>query len=355
MKLFDRIKRRPLTKELAPSGIVSTGERLPKWNGDELIAKHGYAIYEKMSQDAHVKACLNAKRYALLSVGWRIEAADKSILAQRAARFCQDALNQIEGGLRTVLWNALDALSKGFSVQETIFAQSGSALVIRTTKAKDPSAFVFETDEFGNILALRMTTPDGRTIDLPPEKFIVYPFGVKYESPYGESDLKAAYKHWFAKDRLIRFWNVYLEKFATPTLIGTYQRGLPPQLQSELLEALERVQQETAIVTPEEVRIQALEIAQHGAGAYKEALAFHNAEISKSILGETLTVDEGRTVGSLALGQVHMDALAAHLRSIRLDLADRVAARQILKPLIELNLPGAPVPRFEWEESTRWT
>jgi phage gp29-like protein len=85
------------------------------------------------------------------------------------------------------------------------------------------------------------------------------------------------------------------------------------------------------------VQVSALEFKQSSAESFAQAVAHHNAEIAKSILGETLTTDEGQRVGSLALGQVHLKVLQTQLRALRAEL-------------VRLNFGDAPVPRFVWEE-----
>ena len=192
--------------------------------------------------------------------------------------------------------------------------------------------------------------PKSGRLALPREKFILYAYNPRYESPAGESDLRAAYRAWRSKERILQQWDLFLSKYASPTLIGVYKRGLPPAQQEELLRALDKLQQETAMIVPEEVQVSALEFKQSGAESFAQAVAHHNAEIAKSILGETLTTDEGQRVGSLALGQVHLKVLQTQLRALRAELAERVMYDQLICPLVRLNFGDAPVPRFVWEE-----
>ena len=101
--------------------------------------------------------------------------------------------------------------------------------------------------------------PKSGRLALPREKFILYAYNPRYESPAGESDLRAAYRAWRSKERILQQWDLFLSKYASPTLIGVYKRGLPPAQQEELLRALDKVQQETAMIVPEEVQVSALE------------------------------------------------------------------------------------------------
>jgi phage gp29-like protein len=354
-ELFTRRRAIRWDEEQAPVEIDTLGERDPLSFDDDLLAKHGYEIYDQMLTDAHVRACFNLKRLGILSVGWRLEPADDSPDARFVRDFVLYNLQTMAGGVFSLLWRTLDALAKGFAVLEKLYEWRTTPpyagfWTLKGFKAKNPALFTFEVDAFRNVRALLLNAPDGRRLALPRDKFILYAYNARYESPAGESDLRAAYPHWRSKQRILQMWDLFLAKYAAPTLIGVYRRGLPPSQQEELLRALDRLQQETAMVVPEEVEVRALELKQSGADSFAEAITYHNAEIAKSLLGETLTTDEGQRVGSLALGQVHLKVLQTQLRALRADLAERVMQDQVIRPLLHLNFGSAPEPRFLWEE-----
>ncbi len=352
---FWQRKRIRWDEEQAPVEIETRGTRLPLSTDDELIQKHGFELYERMMTDAHIKACLNLKRLGILSVGWRLEPADTTPEAERVRDFVEYNLKTMAGGVFSLLWRVLDAMAKGYSVLEKLYEyrtlpRYGERWCLRGFKAKNPALFRFEVDAYRNVRALILDAPDGSSPALPREKFIVYAYSPRYESPTGESDLRAVYLHWQSKQRILKLWDLYLAKYTSPTLIGTYKRPLPPAQQDELLRALDKVQQETALVVPEEVKVEALEYKQGGADSFAQAITYHNAEIAKGILGETLTTDEGQRVGSLALGQVHFKVLQTQLRALRTDLAERVMQEQVIRPLVALNFGSAPEPQFVWDE-----
>ncbi|MDM7461343.1 MAG: DUF935 family protein [bacterium] len=350
-----RKRKLSLEREYAPVEIETFGVRATTDLDDDLLAKHGYAIYDRMLTDAHVKACFNLKRWGVLSAPWRLEPANDTPEALRVHAFVLYNLQTMQGGVFSVLWRTLDALAKGVAILEKLYTYRteppyAEHWTLRGFKAKNPALFEFEVDAFRNLKALTLHAPSGEPRRLPREKFIVYAYQPRYESPAGESDLRAAYRAWRSKERILQLWDLFLAKYASPTLIGIYKRGLPPAQQEELLRALDKVQQETAIIVPEEVKVDALEFKQSGAESFAQAISHHNAEIAKSILGETLTTDEGQRVGSLALGQVHLKVLQTQLRSLRADLAERVMQDQLIRPLVQLNFGDAPEPKFVWEE-----
>jgi len=325
------------------------------YNPDDLIGKRGYMIYDQMQKDAQVQACLMIKKLAVLSNGWQIHPASESTLDLRAAEFASFALEDMRGSVLDVLYNTLDAIAKGFSILEINYRVIDSGpwkgmIGLASIKSKDPSTFAFETDEFANIQGLRRVgltgaASSGRRL-LAPEKFVVYSYMPRYESPYGTSDLRAAYKHYWSKDVLTRFLNLYLEKYGSPTAKGSYRRGTPKSAQEELLRVLDRIQQQTAIVIPEDVQVELLEAQRGGEAGYLQALGFHDKQISKAILGQTLMTDEGMRVGSFALAKVHLDILKMCLKKLKRDLEETVMREQLIRRLIDYNFEVESYPSF---------
>lgn len=222
-----------LAREYAPVEIDTHGAR-DAAAFDDLIRQHGDAIYERMLTDAHVKACFNLKRWGVLSVPWRLEPADASPEAERTHAFVDYTLQTMQGGVFGLLWRVLDALVKGCAILEKLYAYRtepphAGYWTLVGFKAKNPALFRFQIDAYRNVQALLLNAPNGTELTLPREKFILYAYNPRYESPAGESDLRAAYRAWRSKERILQQWDLFLSKYASPTLIGVYKRTLPPR------------------------------------------------------------------------------------------------------------------------------
>lgn len=348
--------RTPPMKEIASArgGIAQALGSLAPYNPDDLIGKRGYAVYDQMQKDAQVQACLTIKKLAVLSRGWEVHPASDDPKDREVAGFVQFALEDMRGSVLDVLFNVLDALAKGFSVMEinwTVIdrAPHEGRIGLASIKSKDPATFVFDTDEFLNIRSLKRTGFSNLqlpTSNLQADKFVVYSYMPRYESPYGTSDLRAAYKHYWSKDVLTRFLNLYLEKYGSPTAKGSYKRGAPRAAQEELLKVLDKIQQETAIVIPDDVQVELLEAQRGGEAGYLQALGFHDKQISKAILCQTLMTDEGMRVGSFALAKVHLDVLKMCLKKLKRDLEESVMREQLIRRLVDFNYDVESYPTF---------
>ncbi|MEN6521266.1 MAG: DUF935 family protein [Armatimonadota bacterium] len=316
---------------------------------DDLVTSRGYEIYDRMQSDSQVRACLNIKKLSILSRGWQVRPASDRPEDIKIADFVRFCLSDMRGSIIDVLYNVLDAVAKGFSISEINYKliEKGpykGMIGLDSIKSKDPSGISFESDEFLNLISLRQNS--SIDVGLPPEKFLVYTYMPRYESPYGTSDLRAAYRHWWSKDVILRFYNVFLEKFGSPTVLGAYTRGTPKSQQDDLLKVLDRIQQETAIVLPEDIKVELLEAQRNGESGYLQAIEYHDRQIAKSILGQTLTTDEGMRFGSFALAKVHLDVLRMVLEKVKRDIEESVMTEQLIRRLVDYNFQTDFYPEF---------
>ncbi len=376
ISVLERIGRRfgrkpPVMEEVAAarSSLASSAFRLAAYSPDDLVTRKGFAIYDEMQNDAQVRSCLNTKKFAVLSKGWMLQPASDAAEDVRIARFIEFCLSDMVGSVQDMLFKVLDALPKGFSICEINYKRIEGGpfdgmIGLASVKSKDPAEFGFDLDEFLNVRGLTHLSstgslarrghggyPDGHKDPgygsvLPAEKFIIYTHMPVYELPHGQSDLRAAYKHWWSKEVILKFWNLYLEKFGMPTAKGTYKRGVPKDQQDDLLRVLDKIQQETALVVPEDVTVELLEAQRRGDAGYLAAIEFHNKQIAKAILGQTLSSDEGSRVGSLALARVHMEVLRFYLEKLKRDLEETVMREQLIRRLVEFNFATDRCPRF---------
>ena len=349
-KLITNISKKIAVREVTPQLTVFE-RRAMQWPSAGTSGLN-YAAIDLMEQDAMIRTTLNIKRLGVLTAPWKLEPSDESPTAKQRLNFVNQAFARMEGTPESILDQAMDAFAKGWSVQECIYLEEGGSVWLRAVHPKDPSRFGLDLDEFGNIQALRLFVPGEDPMDLPRSKYVIYRNRYRYGRPKGTSDLESAYVHWQAKQKLLAAWAAHLDKFASPTMLGSFQPGLSSADQDALLGALNNLATNRAIVYPSEIKIDSIGGKEEASTGFLEALDFHNREIARAVLGQTLTTDEGRRVGSLALGKVHLQILLLQLQALRREIADLVMNEQIIRPLVELNFGPGFVPKFKFEEKT---
>jgi phage gp29-like protein len=369
-----RYKKKPILQETAPvQGVALIGALSPlAFAEDSLPGGEGYLTYRKMQHDPQIKACLSTKKVAVLSRGWEVHPASESAADVAVGDFVRGCLNDMRGSVLDVLYDAMDALALGVSILELNWCLRPDGLIgLTSIKAKDPAYFLFETDPFLNITAIRglpaltALTPaasrrpspnSGRGLGgglaeglLPVEKFVIYPFQPSYANPMGLSDLRAAWQSWFIKQQLQRWWAKYLEKFGMPTVIGSFdpKAGYGVKQQRELLSLLAAVHNESALVTPSDMQVKLLEAVRTTDSGFDEAIAYLDRSMAKSILGQSLTSDSSDRNSTYALGAVQANVLSFYLQKLQRDLEDVVMNEQVIKRLVGYNFPpGTPMPTF---------
>lgn len=346
--MLSLFSRKPRERQTAPQ-LSSSERRVLEYPGASLGGLSP-AIYDQMERDAMIQTALTIKRQAVLASPFHVLPGDGSPEAARTAEFVERNFSRMEGSPFTVLQQAMDAFAKGWSVQEMVFEERDGQVWLRVVRPKDPALFGLDVDEFGAIQGLTLSLAGEPARRLEHGKFIVYRHRASYGRPKGRSDLDAAYPHFRAKQALLAAWKAHLERFASPTILGRYARGMSAAEQSSILSALQNLHDTTAVVFPNEIEVGLLGGGAQSSNGFLEAIEFHNREIARSILGQTLTTDEGRRVGSLALGRVHLQVLLLQTEAARRELADAVMTEQVVRPLVELNFgTRSPLPKFAFE------
>jgi phage gp29-like protein len=335
---------RPDTREIAPLKrdydlFLGWGKYFP--NPDEILQRRGSGLgiklYDQVARDPHAYAVLQTRRRAVAGLDWEVTPASDDARDVEIA----DAIGQIleAANFREANLGLLDAQLKGYSVVEVLYGRRPDGRIgIERFAPRGQHRFVFDPD--GNPRLLTMENMiEG--IDLPPRKFIVGSWGASDGNPYGNA--LGATRYWpvWFKKNLVKFWLIFAEKMGSPTVIGKYPPGASPDQQQALLDAIQAIQQETGIKVPDTMTVELLEAERKATGDfYGACAAFFNAEISKLVLGQTLTTEIGDK-GSYAASQTHGDVRQDILED---DAAwvEEVHGRQTIPWLCDLNFGPQP-------------
>lgn len=307
---------------------------------DTLIARgggKGLKIYDEIERDTHAFAMLQKRKKTLIAREWELQAASDEPRDVAAADFCREVLNDLP--FDTICENLLDATLKGFAVSEVVWKRDGSRIVPATIASHDQRRFAFD-DKWRPRLLTWTNMRDG--IELPDRKFIVHRFGVKGNNPYGLGLGTRLFWPTLFKREGITFWLHFLEKFASPTVVGKTPYGTLSEEQLKLMNTLRQLRSSSAITVPIGTDVEFLEASRGGTVHYGDFLAYWDKQISICVTGETLTTDIGSN-GSRAASETHAEMLSLLVDSDA-DLLSDTLRGQLLTWLVEYNFPGAGVP-----------
>ena len=344
--------------EMSKSGTDIWGARnLTVYNPDDLAGKKGLDIYRTMQQrDGQIKAVFLLKKHARLSTPWSIRPEDENDKdAINQSNFIKHCFSEMKGNINNSLLKIWNAMRDGYSVAEINYkiipsGEFAGMIGIDNIKIRKAKNYMFECDEFGNIKENGLVEAGNKHLSI--NKFILFTYNPNdddSDSIYGESDFRAAYRYYFSNDIIQRFWNIYLEKFGQPTVIGRYPTGTPKLKQDEYLEILKNIQTNTAITMPVGLEAELLEATRRGDAGYKEAFDCNNNMIARSLLVGSLIMDTGEQQGSYALSKTHFDIFIYVLDYLGLETEDTIIREQIIKRLIDFNFPRPKYPYFKFE------
>lgn len=360
--------------------------------GDHLLRHHAatesafrlsgpglYGLFEEMEdKDPHLFSILQTRKFGILARPRRIQPASPSAADRDRAAWLGDLLDELPDW-DGALMHLLDALAKGMAVLEIVWGfDAGGRVVPARLKPRNPGRFVFgpaaelrlldEDERLGlrpgpldstaitggshpnGFASPRPVDPFGFPVPgrrLPDRKFIVLLKDSTDERPYGKGLLERLYWYWWFKKNNLKFWVLYNERFGSPTVVAKHCGPIAPDERDRLTQILETLQADTGIVIPDAIALELLESRRASAGdSYADLADWCNDEMTRAVLGQTLTTGEGRRAGSLALARVHSTVRFDYIRTDACFLMDAVNA-QLVRWIIDFNFgPDSPAPRW---------
>ncbi|WP_239057924.1 DUF935 domain-containing protein [Pseudodesulfovibrio sp. JC047] len=247
-----------------------------------------------------------------------------------------------------LITDLLDGLGKGYSACEIMWELSDSKWTPREYIWRDPRFFVFDRDSGQKLRLLE----DGATFEgvpLPPFKFIVHMPHLKSGIPIRSGIARLAAVSWMCKAYSLADWMAFAEVFGMPLRLGRYGQDATDRDKDILKMAVANLGTDAAAILPDSMRIEFIEAAKSAGGPelFPRLAEFLDRQISKGVLGQTMTTDDG---SSQAQANVHND--------VRLDIKNddgrQVGAtvnRDLVKPFVDLNYGvQARYPRVKIKE-----
>lgn len=352
-------------KVLYDIGSVKTSEvglQLVNWdrlgsetyNPDEL----GVSVYKQMMKDAEVRSAFNLIKFATLSRDWKIVQSEKAKKSEEIVKYLRWVFDHMDGRLDGGLANLLLALPYGFSVVEVVYKiiEEGpfkGKVGLKKMKGLDPEFITFKTDKYGNLKKVLQDSSElgDNSISLPLDRLIVYTNEKEFGNFYGTSRLRAVYKNWFIKDVITKFWNIALERFGMPMLIGKVPSSKDLV---EMKDVLVNAQARSSLALVDGWEVNALEsgIGRSSGGDYKTCIDYHNSQMLKGLLVPGSLMGEGQG-GSFAKAKVSFDLFQLMLKSLEVDMGG-IVEQYLIKPLVNYSFgEQEEYPQFLFEPLTK--
>lgn len=316
---------------------------------------------EVRQKECHIQSLLGTREGALAGLPWAVEPAVVPGAEQPApedvsvAAFVGNALRLAEGrgqesrSFIDTISHLAGGIYFGHSTSEIEWDVNGANLVPVGFRPISQRRFIFDDDG-----RLKWYDGFGRrdAVDLTaryPDKFITHQPRVNGDVPAREGLVRvlmwaALFRNWTLSD-----WMKLAELSWKPWRFGTYKGTANQEDIDDLVSAMERLTTNGFAVHSDQADIK-VEWPERGRGArsgHGELCEFLAQEMSKCVLGQTLTVQQGER-GARSLGEVH--------DRVRRDIAEADAVamsatirRDLIAPIVRMNFgTDVLIPSFRF-------
>lgn len=288
---------------------------------------------EMEERDAHYGAVLRTRKLALGGLEFGCEAFSDSDRDKELADFVRAQIRKPE--FDEMVDELLDALGKGYSAVELIW-QTKQEPWVPLYAWRDPRWFLWD-QETGRELRLYDEADPVNGLELEPNKWIVHRPRLKSGLPSRSGLARMAAIAYMCKSWTLKDWMAFADIYGLPLRVGKYGPGATEDDKATLVTAVSNIASDAGAVIPESMTLEFIEAARGsnsgGAGMFKELADYLDAQISKAILGQTMTTDDG---SSMSQAQVHNEVRLDILKSDAKQLAATLN-RDLVRPLIDLN------------------
>lgn len=299
-------------------------------------------LFERtIERDGHLRSVYENRIIAVAGKAWIVQAGGKSPEDVKAAELLQDALRAIPNFRETML-HLLMAPAYGYSAAEIVWDVRGGIFVPTEFAIVPHRRFRFTTSD-----EMRLLTADNRTdgVELEPGKWIVHRAPGRISAAAGY--LRTATWWSFFKKLAVGDWIVLCERFGIPYVTGQWKETASEADKEILKQAVANLGKDGAAAFSDACQIVLNTSSGGKAEDVQGALTnLCNAELSKLVLGATLTSGEGSSAGSYALGRVHQDARFDIIQGDEQMLGDAFE-RDVGARFVEFNEFKAKPPRVK--------
>ncbi len=358
--LFGRVfkpQAKPETREIAAVGLADrwstypsaglTPERLSEIfrladQGD--VARQMELFEEMEEKDAHLASLLQTRKLAVLSLDYEVVPYAKTREDEAIAQFVYEvlqALPDVEGALLDLL----DAIAKGFALAEIIWEVAGGRARVVELRWVPQKRVTFVTD-----LKPRLLTPESpwQGVEPPPWKLIYHRFKARSGYAPRAGVLRVVAWMYLLKNYALKDWAAFNEVFGMPLRLGKYDPSASAADREALIRAIRSLGSDAAGIISKSTEIEFVEAASRlsgNANPYQVLAEFCNREMSKAILGQTLTTDTAGATGTYSAARVHAQVRRDLVEADAQTLAATIR-EQLLRPLVGFN--------FGWDRPSPW-
>ena len=335
----------PMASGLRPETLALTLKEAARGYPDRFLV-----LAEEMEErDLHYASVLATRKRAITGVEPIVVSASEEREDEKIAEHVKEVVED-PAFIDDLTGDLLDGLGKGYAAVEIMWDKS-SEWRPSAYRWRDPRHFVIDQTD-GRTLRIKDES-DINGVPIPPFKFATHMPKLKSGLPIRGGLARLAIWAFMFKSYTLRDWAAFLEVYGMPLRVGKYGPTASAQERGVLLRAVRDLSTDAAAIIPKGMEIEFV-AAKGGTGnaVYGENAEYLDRQISKGVLGQTMTTDDG---SSLAQANVHEnvrhDIAKADSRQVCVPLN-----RDVIRPFVDLNYgprdryPTVVIPITEAED-----
>ena len=308
---------------------------------------------EVEERDAHYRAVLQQRKLSVAAREWRVEPTGDTPREAEIADFVRGILRTPE--MHDCLFDLLDGIAKGFSLVEILWETRAGMVRPAGYEWVDSRFVLFGLDDGRTPYLLAAdgaaAAPDARAAGrlaaepLVPGKFIFHTPRTKSGLPARGGIFMAVMALYMLKNFSVRDWWAYMEVCGIPLRIGRYGPTASDEDIDTLNTAVANIASDAGCTIPDSMQIEFVQAGKGsrevGGSAYLPAADWCDRQISKAVVGQTMTADAG---SSRSQAEVH-DRVRSDLTAEDARQAAAAVERQLIRWSVQMNYGlDAPVP-----------
>ncbi|MDI3211773.1 DUF935 family protein [Arthrobacter sp. AL12] len=337
------------TKEIGNSGVsITSGIITGEEYNPKLTGKKAIDAYDQMRRsDATVNAALNAVKLPVLSADYEVDPASDDDADKEVAEFVKDCLFHIVDWDQ-FLGEALTFLDFGHDVHEMVFEPREINGTLRIALAKlgyrkQTTIQKWETTE--GKPGIQQQDNTGHTFSIPAEKLVRFTHKQEGDNYEGISLLRAAYKHWYIKDKLYRIDAVGHERHALGIIDVTTPIGATEADKKKMRTLVRnlRANEESYIEHPEGWLVQFLDMKANSLKDVEPSINHHDRQIMKNVLAQFLEIGASGGSGTRSTSEDHSRLFELAVQSVARRVV-QVLQNTVVRTLVDLNFTDREYP-----------
>jgi phage gp29-like protein len=291
-------------------------------------ARNYLTLAEEMEERyLHYASQLQTRRLAL-------EGIEATIEANGAVTKIVDAVTElVKGdGFHNALGNLTDGISKGYAVVEMMWEYEQKALRPVEYIERDPRFFQLDRLTLRNLRLAVDGSIEGE--ELPQAKFLRHLPRTKMGLPLRRGMARPAAWAYLIQQFTLQDWAAFSEVYGMPLRVGKYNANASAADKRTLLKAVTSIANDAAAIIPAGMDVEFHEVSgNNGAAVFGGLLDYVDKQISKLVVGQTMTSDDGSSLGQAKIhNEVRLDILRADGKQLAF-----TANRDLIKPFVDLN------------------